>query len=296
MFGTTEFDGQSNYGEIPLRTDGSFSATVPGNVPFHIQLIDKFAMSVANESIWISGRGGEQRFCGGCHENRATGTQVAPGLRQAVLASPVNLDVPRPQRLSLTAYNLSGGNLANPSATVRGVPWDKAIQPILDAKCVSCHDGTAGPANPSYTVMDRMTGAMQTFIFDLRGQKMTVMVGERMTSDFTASYLSLMGLGEIISDAEVMFDPPPTQYVEPASAKDSLLIQMLNPPQRFPTADPSIRAFADRSVTGGAITHAAQVGGPELTPDEYYLLILNIDMGAQFFFRENLDSAGTATP
>jgi len=74
MFGSTEFDGQSLYGEIPLQTDNSFAATVPGNVPFHIQLIDKFAMSVAsgqkpggetdvaNESIWISGLGGEQRF------------------------------------------------------------------------------------------------------------------------------------------------------------------------------------------------------------------------------------------
>jgi hypothetical protein len=208
----------------------------------------------------------------------------------------VNLDVPRPQRLSTTAYGLSGGNLANPTTTVRGVPWDKAIQPILDAKCVSCHEGTPGPANPSYTVTDMMTGMMQTFTFDLRGEKVTVAIGERMTSDFTASYLSLMGLGEIISDAEVMFDPPPTQYVEPASAKDSLLIQMLNPVQRFPTANTSVRAFADRTVTGGAPTHAAQVGGPELTADEYYLLILNIDMGGQFFFRENLDSAGSGTP
>ena len=33
------------------------------------------------------------------------------------------------------------------------------------------------------------------------------------------------------------------------------------------------------------------MGGTELTPDEYYLLILNIDMGGQFFFRENRDGA-----
>ena len=58
MFGTTEFDGQSLYSEIPLLTDNSFAASVPGNVPFHIQLIDKYAMSVANEQIWISGRAG----------------------------------------------------------------------------------------------------------------------------------------------------------------------------------------------------------------------------------------------
>ena len=43
MFGTTEFDGQSRYGEVPVQADGSFAAVVPGNVPFHIQLIDKFA-------------------------------------------------------------------------------------------------------------------------------------------------------------------------------------------------------------------------------------------------------------
>ena len=46
----------------------------------------------------------------------------------------------------------------------------------------------------------------------------------------------------------------------------------------------------------GAISHAAAKGYAELTADEMYLLILNIDMGGQFFFRENLNSAGSATP
>src|SRR6185503_2510174 len=78
MFGTTEFDGQSKYGEIPLQPDGSFAADVPGNVPLHIQLVDKFGLAaavtgshgtaagtpVANEDIWFSGRSGEARFCG----------------------------------------------------------------------------------------------------------------------------------------------------------------------------------------------------------------------------------------
>ena len=44
------------------------------------------------------------------------------------------------------------------------------------------------------------------------------------------------------------------------------------------------------------MTHAAKVGAPELTADEYRLLIMNIDMGGQFFFRENLNTAGSATP
>ena len=172
-----------------------------------------------------------------------------------------------------------------------------AIQPILDAKCASCHNGTASAANPSYTITDNATGLSQTFTFDLRGQKLAVTIGERATGDFTASYLSLMGLGEILSDADVTYSPaPPKQYVEPASALNSLVIEMLNPMQRYPVVDANVRAFSDRSSTGGAITHAAAVGAPELTADEYRLLIMNIDMGGQFFFRENLNTAGSATP
>jgi hypothetical protein len=302
MFGTTEFDGQSRYGEVAVQADGSFAAVVPGNVPFHIQLIDKFAMSLANESIWISGRAGEQRFCGGCHENRTKAATLAPGIPTNVLTGAINLATPRAQRVSTTAFQLTGGNLsaagiAPGDNAVRGVPWDTAIQPILTAKCASCHNGVAGAANPSYTITDNATGMSQTFVFDLRGQKVDVTIGERATGDFTASYLSLMGLGEILSDADVTYTPaPPKQYVTPVSAMDSLVVKMMNPMQRFPAVNPAVRAFADRSVTNGAISHAADKGYPELTADEMYLLILNIDMGGQFFFRENLNTAGSGTP
>jgi len=290
MFGTTEFDGQSLYAEIPIQPDNSFAAQVPGNVPFHMQLLDKFAMSIANESIWISGRAGEQRTCGGCHENRTVSSPIAPGQIDAVLRGAVNLDVPRPQRVSPTGFVLSGGALAG-GATIRGVPWDLAIQPILDANCTSCHNGDPNalnskgqPVNPSFTATDNMTGMSQTFVFDLRGQKLPVTIGEKMTADFTASYISLMGLGELASET-VTITPPTAQYgyVQGGSAKDSPVIQLLNPPQRFPQVDMNTRAF---TPTAGTVDHTNM-----LTADEYYLLILNIDMGGQFFFRENKDEA-----
>jgi hypothetical protein len=294
MFGTTEFDGQSLYGEIDLQKDNSFAAAVPGNVPFHIQLIDKFAMSVANESIWISGRAGEKRVCGGCHENRAKSPELAPGQLDSALAGAVNLDLPRAQRVTPfltggTQYDFSYGN-------IKGVPWDKAIQPVLDAKCVSCHDGDATKmqggvkVNPSYTIMDMTSGTMQTFTFDLRGQQLNVMVGERMTGAYTASYISVMGLGEIIGDHMVTITGDGYSqygYVSAGSAKDSAIIKKLNPPARFPVVDTKVRAFS----AGGI--HPTDVGGTELTPDEYYRLILNIDMGGQFYFRENRDTAST---
>jgi hydrazine synthase alpha subunit-like protein len=309
MFGTTEFDGQSKYGEIPIQDDASFAADVPANVPLHIQLVDKFGMAtqvsgshgtatdtpVANEDIWFSGRSGESRFCGGCHENRTVPSPIQPGATQAVIHGPVNLDAPRAARQSATAYALvngalpAGTNAANPGDNdVRGVPWDRAIQPILDAKCASCHNGDATQSyNPSYTVTDMTSGTAQTFVFDLRGQKLNVTVGERMTGDFTASYLSLMGLGEILGDDVVKITGTPPDYVTAAAAETSkLMTAYLNPPQRYPL-DTNTR------LVPGLAVHPVDVGGTELTPDEYYLLELNIDMGGQYFFRENLDEAGT---
>jgi len=317
MFGTTDFDGQSRYGEIPIQPDRSFAAEVPANVPLHIQLIDKFAMAatvsgshgtasstpVANEDIWFSGRPGEARFCGGCHENRLATTPLTPGVQASVLAGAVNLDVPREMRKSLAAATLDAtgklpaGNVAG-DVGVRGVPWDLAIQPILDRKCATCHDGDATKSyNPSYTVTDMTSGTSQTFVFDLRGQKVNVTVGERMTGNYTASYLSLLGLGEILGEDVVSITGTPPNYVVPAAAEASPLMMLLNPPQRYPAVDKTVRAFGSaafsKSVGGTPMNfpgtpHPVDVGGTELTPDEYYLLILNIDMGGQFYFRENL--------
>ena len=277
-FGSTEFDGASLYGEVPVQTDGSFKTQLPANTPVHMQLIDKFALSLANEDIWVSGRGGEERTCGGCHENRSMPSAIKPGQTLAGAQAPVNLDVPRAQRVSTT---FTYGN-------VRGVPWDLAIQPIFDAKCVSCHDGDATkPGNPQFTVMDNTTGTSQTFTFDLRGNKLDITVGERMTGAFTASYISLFGLGELLGDDNVTITPPDGEFAfaKPADAAHSDVIKRLNPVQQFPAVDPAIRF-----VTGGAV-HPTDMGGTELTPDEYYLLGLSIDMGGQFFSRENKDEA-----
>ena len=278
MFGLSEFDGHSRLGEVPIYGDGSFAAKVPANVPIHLQLVDRFGLSMANEAIWFSGRAGEERFCGGCHEDRTKATVVAPGTTEAVQHGPVNLDTPRATRVS-TDYSYD---------RIRGVPWDLAIQPIFDEKCADCHDGSNRPGNPTYTVVDMTTNTMQTFTFDLRGQKMMITVGERMTGDFTASYISLVGLEMEFGENQVMVIGNPKQYVEAGAAASSELIKKLNPPQRFPL-DENIRLMP------GVMPHPLETamtrpsGKPleALTPDEYYRLILNIDMGAQFFFREN---------
>lgn len=272
MFGLTEFDGQSRYGEVPVLADGSFAAKVPANVPLHQQLVDKFGLAVAGEDVWISGRPGEQRFCGGCHESRSKTTEIKPGTIEAVQRGPVDLDVPRPQRESMDfSYE-----------KIRGVPWDLAIQPIFDAKCVSCHDGDASkPGNSTYTIIDKTLGTQQTVTFDLRGPKVAIVVGERSAgTGFPASYISVVGLGMELGENVVQIVGDYKEHMKPGEARSSNIIKKLNPPQRFPDVNAAVRAFPGAS-------HPADVGGKELTPDEYYRLILNIDMGGQFFFREN---------
>ncbi len=303
MFGLTEFDGHALLGEIDPAGDGSFKAVVPANVPIHIQLVDQFGMALASEPIWIQGRAGEARVCGGCHEDRTKTPQLAPGSSSLQALGAAALDLPRPMRESVDNYA--------PSA-VKGVPWDKvamgkasagALQPIFDAHCTDCHDGTMNGANQTYTVQDLTDMATYTWTFDLTGKPSALnSAGGRMYG-FTASHLSIMGPAMTFEEKQIRYVcpqdpmgtlgtcPQPKAHIEPGSAADSNVIKMLNPPQRYPSVDMNHRAF------GNAPAHPAEVGviaghdgaDPkyQLTADEYYLLILASDMGGQFYSREN---------
>ncbi len=284
-FGLTEHEGAAMLGEADVKSDGSWAALVPANVPLHLQPIDKFGMAIVNEPVWFSARPGESRFCGGCHEDRAATTVIQPGLTQAVVAGPAKLDRARNLRFS-TTYTRD---------KVVGVPWEDdasrpgrtALQTIFTNKCAGCHNGVAGPGNRSLTLTDATTGLSQTIVFDLRGGPVTYGIGEVMLSGYSRSHLSLLGpmmskLDEAGLQITVTGDMP--IYVEPGSARKSLLFEKLNPPQLYPVVDTNVR------FKPGAPVHPADVGGTELTPDEYYLLILSTDAGGQYYSRENAPS------
>jgi len=274
MFGSTMFEGMATLGVAPVRTDGSWAALVPANVPIRIQTVDKFGMSNFSEPVWFSGRAGESRFCGGCHEDRAGSTVIDPGLTDAIAAGPttfVAATKPRDDRKS-SVYSRDA---------IVGVPWDGPVQAIFDAKCVSCHDGVPGPANPSYTITDPMTGAALTWTFDLRGDTLPAEFVELGgDSHFTRSYFSIVGPDmEAIEDADLVLSGTFKVYMEPENARGSLLLELLNPVKQFPNQDTGVRAFTT--------TPHMQGKGPDLTADEFYQLILAADNGASFFSREN---------
>ncbi|HEY2743808.1 MAG TPA: hypothetical protein VGL86_04265, partial [Polyangia bacterium] len=291
MFGLSEFDGQARLGEVPINPDGSFKAQIPANTPVRLQLIDKFGMALgtsgpggdtASEPIWIQGRSGEARICGGCHEDRTKSIALAPGssILQAAGSPDLMSMVARTDRAS-TTYTYD---------SVVGVPWDKAIQPIFDAHCVDCHDGTPGAANPTYTITDMTDMTTFMFTFNLKSTPTTINAGD-MVYTYNASYVAMLGPGMAFEEKNIMVTGDDSGYITPGAAHDSKAIQMLNPPLRFPSVDMTQRAFAGQAV------HPAEVGtyntfngaDPkyQLSADEYYLMILNADDGGQFYFREN---------
>src|SRR5262249_9767289 len=79
-------------------------------------------------------------------------------------------------------------------------------------------------------------------------------------------------------------------YLEPGSARNSVEVQMLNPPARFPALDTTDRAFPNPVHPSEVGTYNGIDGADpslQLTADEYYQIILTADDGGQFYFREN---------
>jgi hypothetical protein len=276
-FGLTEHEGAAQLGVAPVQSDGSWAALIPPNIPVHMQTIDRFGMAITSEPIWISGKNGESRFCGGCHEDRAATTVVQPGITEAVAIGPVDL------RSTVTRFDRVSASTSRDDTV--GVPWDTALQQIFDANCVECHEGTPGPANPTYTITDPESMMSQTVTFDLRGHEITYGMGDEMMTGYSASHLSLLGPDMMdLEEAGLIVEGEITIYVEPLSARDSLLLEKLNPVQQYPNQDISQRAYT-------TTPHLIDVGRPDLTADEYHLLVLMADQGGQFYSRENAPNA-----
>ncbi|HTJ46488.1 MAG TPA: hypothetical protein VL463_30490 [Kofleriaceae bacterium] len=281
MFGSSRQEGHAQLAVAPMRGDGSWAALVPANIPIHLQAIDKFGMALATEPVWFSGRPGESRFCGGCHESRSATTVIQPGITQAIAIGPTHAmeNVARVDRQS-TDYSKD---------KIVGVPWDKALQPLFDAKCVACHDGVdrGDGANPSYTLTDPVSGQTATWTFNLKGDAVSLQVGDFMMDGYSASYLTLAGPDmEAIDKANITVTGNLTIYVKPLDARNSPLMQKLNPIMQYPTADAGVRAWSTTTNPPHALAK-----GVELTPDEYLKLILAADMGANFYSRENKTGA-----
>ncbi len=287
MFGTTMFEGQANLGVARVANDGSWLATVPANVPLALQAVDNFGMSLLPEPVWFSGRANEARVCGGCHEDRVKTTVVDPGQLDAfaIGATPMMGLTPRSDRMAsladLANPNLIGANGAGTEKLV-GMAWDKAIQPVLTAKCAGCHDGSDNGANPSYSISTADGTETVTWRFNLSATKVPLVVGgEDIAGEWPASYFSIAGPDmEAIEEGNLVVGGSFKIYMEPQNARESVLILKVNPTRLFP--QPS----GERAFTTTPHSSVGYPGG-ELTATEFYKLILAADLGVNFYAREN---------
>jgi len=288
MFGLTMAEGAALLGEAEVLEDGSWLADVPPYVPMHLQPIDDFDLMIRSQTTWIQAMPGESRVCGGCHERRTEAFKPSAGALTLAAAAPQNFLQPVSERLEYPWDNANPGKEGN------------EIQRLLTSKCASCHNETQNGSGPqeTYTVTmtDEETGLATPYTLprlDLSDRPITVTY-DREVATWPASYVSLfypatlqMGMA---MGAELTAGTPPPAWARPSDARNSALIEKLNitglrDPNR--TAWPLGEAFSDPGIKGATRTLHPEDVGVTLTRDERVKLIRAIDLGGQYYSRQN---------
>ena len=124
--GLTEFERQKILGYAPIEADGSFRVTVPADKSLTLNVVDANRRSFKVKENWLQVRPGENRTCNGCHSPRRG----------------------NPQRLAEDALALQRTPSTLMPSNVAVISYNSHIQPILDAKCISCHS-VSNPEGPA---------------------------------------------------------------------------------------------------------------------------------------------------
>ena len=136
------------WGVVPVEADGSAHFVVPANRALFLQALDENFREVQRERTYVNYAPGEVRSCTGCH---GQSNRIMPLQSSATpLALKRSPSTPQPQPCDLVA---NGGD--GRAGQVIHYPTD--IQPIWDAKCVSCH----GPTKPADGL--RLTGEITEY-------------------------------------------------------------------------------------------------------------------------------------
>jgi len=130
------WDVRGVLGTVPVEEDGSAHFVVPPRKQLFFEALDEDFLEIRRMRNFMNVMPGEVNSCVGCHEPFGTAPMTARGRLMAMQRPPSPIEPP-------------------PWGT-GGYSFNKIVQPILDKKCVRCHDGS-----------DEKDKA-----FDLRGQKL----------------------------------------------------------------------------------------------------------------------------
>ncbi|MDR3111003.1 MAG: hypothetical protein LBU65_15140 [Planctomycetaceae bacterium] len=115
-----EENARAILGVVPIEADGSAKFLVPVGKPLLFQVLDENGFAYQTMRSTTSVMPGEQISCIGCHENKMTAAA-------------------QPQRYPL-AFSKPAERLQKTPESGRPFGFVEMVQPILDAKCVSCHN------------------------------------------------------------------------------------------------------------------------------------------------------------
>jgi hypothetical protein len=158
------------------------------------------------------------------------------------------------------------------------------VQKVLTAKCASCHSGGAGDpfAGRTYTVTrtDPGSGAQTTYTvpyLDLSDRPVTVVYDRTRRELPGVVRVALLpgGLGDGHGRGTTVTGEKPPLWAIPNNARESALIKKLN-----------VKA-ADGSFAYGTPAMHPEDKGVTLTDEERQMLIRSIDVGGQYYSRQN---------
>jgi hypothetical protein len=107
-------------GTVPVEADGSARFLIPAGKPIMFQALDENGFAYQTMRSTTSVMSGEQISCVGCHENRVSA-------------------VPLQRNLSI-ALTKPASRIQETPESGRPYGFVEMVQPILDARCVSCHN------------------------------------------------------------------------------------------------------------------------------------------------------------
>ncbi|MCY2931162.1 MAG: hypothetical protein NTV86_17060 [Planctomycetota bacterium] len=134
------WDVKTVLGTVEVGADGSACFEAPARTPIYFQPLDADGFAAGTMRSWLTVQPGETVSCVGCHENKNAAPPAASYARRFTLQKIAGLE------------------------SARGFSFHREIQPILDAKCVSCHAAdAAGRAGPKVKPAFSLQGAPGTF-------------------------------------------------------------------------------------------------------------------------------------
>ena len=122
-------------GTVPVEKDGSAFFEAPVDVPLYFQALDAEGCTVQNMRSDTYVHPGEKLMCNGCHEERTGAARPAGASNPLAMRRAPSRIKPAPEG-------------ANPYNFMR------LVQPVLNAKCVSCHGEKRAPKAPDLRAGD----------------------------------------------------------------------------------------------------------------------------------------------